>query len=430
MIDTPQLHRPLPFWKRCLFRLVAIGLAVGFLELAAAALWLFTDAQTDWQEVRLFQQALIERAERPEETTEAIHPYLGWVFDPQSMPRANVAGGDRPVNPLGFVDDGPTILHRDPNTVIVGITGGSVALHLSWLSENVLRERLEAHPDFAGKQIRFVRLAMGGYKQPQQLMALNYLLSLGGELDYLINIDGYNEMVLAVDDNYSAATFMPYPRLWHHRLQDLVDPRMTSVSYQLLSSRARRQWAASVVNKSWLRHSWTANYVWLRYDTLTQHRQNELADQLRTHQRGKGRAFAKAGPPNNLAHRDAAITEAIGVWTRCSSQLDRLCRANGIRYLHALQPNQYHANSKPLSAEERQQFYSLDMPAATVIRDAYPLAIIAGQKLRDAGVPFHNMTQLFAAETDTIYIDGFCHYNQRGNDLLAAAIAEALMAAP
>ena len=41
---------------------------------------------------------------------------------------------------------------------------------------------------------------MPGYKQPQQLMAYNYLLSLGAEFDAVINIDGYNVITTANGD--------------------------------------------------------------------------------------------------------------------------------------------------------------------------------------------------------------------------------------
>jgi len=48
-----------------------------------------------------------------------------------------------------------------------------------------------------------VILGFPGYKQPQQLLALAYFLSLGAEYDLIINLDGYNDIVLPVTDNYN-----------------------------------------------------------------------------------------------------------------------------------------------------------------------------------------------------------------------------------
>ena len=62
-----------------------------------------------------------------------------------------------------------------------------------------------------------------------------------------------------------------------------------------------------------------------------------------------------------------------------------------------------------------------------MVKRGYPLMIEEGRKLRPHGVDFHDLTQLFTDQTHTIYSDYFCHYNQTGNDLLAAAVARLLL---
>jgi hypothetical protein len=418
--------RRLPGWKRWLFRLAALCLALLLVEGLTAAVWHLANPELSWTTLRKRQRDLQDSAALTVEGTEAIHPYLGWVFDPQAMSAAQVAGDEAPVNELGFLDDGPTVRQRSPGTKLVGITGGSVALQMSWLSEATFKERLRQHPAFAGQEIEFVRLAMSGYKQPQQLMSLAYLLTLGGELDYLVNIDGYNELALAVEENYAGGVFLTYPRMWNHRLLDVVDPRTTSVSFQLLTNRAQRQGWAIWMGQSWLRDTHTANYLWFLNDMRLWRQQNSLAEQLQTHRLTNGRSFAQDGPDNHLPDDRAALEAAIDVWARTSQQLHRLCAANGIGYLHVLQPNQYHLGSKPLSDLERDKFYNDKDRLSICIQRGYPLAIARGSDLRSDGLPFADLTQLFAAETDTIYCDWFCHYNQRGNDLLAVAVADAL----
>jgi hypothetical protein len=46
--------------------------------------------------------------------------------------------------------------------------------------------------------------------------------------------------------------------------------------------------------------------------------------------------------------------------------------------------------------------------------------------LQDAGIDFHDLSQLFAEHGETLYIDNCCHFNGDGNELLARVIAQAL----
>jgi hypothetical protein len=63
-----------------------------------------------------------------------------------------------------------------------------------------------------------VKAAIGGYKQPQQLMALNYFTALGGEFDVLVNVDGFNEVALPPLENIPQTN--PFcPRQWHLRMR-------------------------------------------------------------------------------------------------------------------------------------------------------------------------------------------------------------------
>ena len=103
-----------------------------------------------------------------------------------------------------------------------------------------------------------------------------------------------------------------------------------------------------------------------------------------------------------------------------------LCAANGIEYYHFLQPNQHYEDSKSLSVEE------LDVAIAPggygpFARKGYPILVAAGATLLESHVPFYDLTQIFADEPRTVYIDQCCHVNQLGNELLAVVIAEAII---
>jgi hypothetical protein len=42
-------------------------------------------------------------------------------------------------------------------------------------------------------------------------------------------------------------------------------------------------------------------------------------------------------------------------------------------------------------------------------------------------VTFHSAVDIFDQETGTLYIDDCCHFNQRGNEILADFIADAIL---
>jgi hypothetical protein len=50
-----------------------------------------------------------------------------------------------------------------------------------------------------------------------------------------------------------------------------------------------------------------------------------------------------------------------------------------------------------------------------------------GARLEEMGVAFHDLTRLFAEDHDTIYSDYFCHYNERGTNMLSEHVASFIL---
>jgi len=111
--------------------------------------------------------------------------------------------------------------------------------------------------------------------------------------------------------------------------------------------------------------------------------------------------------------------------------MDALCKASGIRYIHILQPNRHIEGTRPPGAEpERHKASGSQEPCYAVsVRKGHSLLVREGEKLRAAGEDFHDFTKFFVTVSEPVYRDAVCHFNQKGNDLLAVGIADLILAA-
>ncbi len=62
-----------------------------------------------------------------------------------------------------------------------------------------------------------------------------------------------------------------------------------------------------------------------------------------------------------------------------------------------------------------------------MIEKGYPLLRQAGKRLVQQGVRFHDLSRVFVQHRETFYFDNCCHFNHKGNEVLASAIATALV---
>jgi hypothetical protein len=130
------------------------------------------------------------------------------------------------------------------------------------------------------------------------------------------------------------------------------------------------------------------------------------------------------GPLVEYADVEAVYSEIALVWARASLQMQRLCDLYDIDYFHFLQPNQYVAESKPYTEEERKIALKPDYTGGDHVRDGYPYLQDRSDELREQGVNFVDLTGIFKDETRTIYSDFCCHVNQLGAAILATKIAD------
>lgn len=359
----------------------------------------------------------------------SLHPFLGYVQTPRPVGAEWLALHHLPINEFGFIDDKSSLQRRSARRRIVAITGGSVAFFFGSEGQEELRRRLALLPDFAGREVVFVRLALGGFKQPQQFATLAYLLALGGEFDYLINLDGFNEVALHPAEGRPIGANPSYPRAWPRLVEAVAAPdHLRALGAQAFWSDGRRRWAA-LLSGTLLDRSAFAALLWKVGDRWLIGHVEEAKAAFLALAAGERLSFSALGPQVAPTEGEAMFAALAGLWENSSLQLARLCRENGIAYLHFLQPNQYLPGSKPIGREESAVALDANSPYSASVAAGYPLLRAAGQRLTAAGVDFTDLTQLFSGVDEPVYKDSCCHLNLEGNRRLAVAVADAVAAA-
>ncbi|MDJ1176194.1 hypothetical protein [Roseofilum capinflatum] len=364
--------------------------------------------------------------------TEILHPFFGYISKPgsgfggfefQSVFHANNYGLVSQVN--------YPYIRQNSNQVLVGIFGGSVATfyYMNEIENPTLTRTLQTLPQFSDKEIVLLNFAQGGYKQPQQLLTLNYFLSQGQELDLVINIDGFNEVAIAnnnVKKNIapsmpSALQVMPLVQLANNNLstaQMKIMLEVIEIKDKLKESlQAQKDCALSLC------------YAWeqIRSRVLIKNYYDRLKD-------FEDRRKKSTTPDESLIYlqpwesqgRQTDYERMSQIWVQSSLAMYSVLQSQNIPYFHVLQPNQYHSTQRQFSPEEQQQFApenNTRNPYVDGVTSGYPYLVAASEKLLDTGVYFVNGVTAFDSETDTVYIDTCCHYNQKGRNIFANFVA-------
>ena len=348
---------------------------------------------------------------------EVLHPYFGYVADPNRNEGISDFGflASKGINPIE---------KRTDDKLIVGVFGGSFAAQLYMLSGPVLNECLK----LSNRDILLLNFAAGGYKQPQQLLILNYFLSLGAEFDAIINIDGFNEIALPVSDNLPNDVNPFFPRAWHLRVATVIDPVQIQQIGQLKLLESKKASWARLFNNHKLYRSPTMALIWQLRDRILNKEIYETRLLINNADANKGSVgaanYAATGPRYSYSSDVELYADLVDMWRRTSLQMSLIARANGTAYYHFLQPNQYLPDSKPMGAEERKIALRDDNPYRQATENGYPLLQKAGEALGQAGVDFTDLTLIFSEITEPLYADSCCHLNRRGYDIVASRICD------
>ena len=417
-----------PWWKRTLFSLLAVALVLAVAEgiVFAASRTLLSSVRVDVGDVPETPDLRPGREQAGlgfRDPSMCLHPFLGYVFLPHDE-RPEPGPARIAISSDGFLDAKSPIRKRREGSLIVGVLGGSVAGQLGSLHAEHLERALRRHPEFASAEIDFVWLGMPGYHQPQQVVLLSWVLAQGGEFDLVINLDGFNELAVPCALNAPQGAHPLYPMNWSMVALDVPDAEVRRHIGAVAFLREERERRASEFRDSLWSFSPTARLIWRRGDDALARRIADHAWRLQQIPSDDVPYFVR-GPQRMHVPVEEMIYVCTDVWKQCSIQLNALCEANGVRYLHCLQPNQYDPGSKRLSADEKQSAFDDESPYRQAVESGYPLLRAAGDELRHAGVAFHDLSRIFEGERETLYLDNCCHFNADGNRILADAIADA-----
>lgn len=320
-------------------------------------------------------------------------------------------------------------VRENENQYIVGVFGGSVALHFAHAGQESFIQRLQEDSRFSDKEVVILVFAAGGYKQPQQLMILNYYLATGQDLDLVINLDGFNEVALSnrnreqgIDPAMPSVDHM-LPVLNTIDQNSLTAPRLAllyeiTTQKQMLGSLAEFQQQTPFATGYFVADQ-LYKIVGSRHQETVLDFQNEESGELTE-------TLVSLYTAESVEVQEDGFSGEAKLWANASIMMKTLLDNQNISYLHVLQPNQYFSN-KVLTESEKAMAISPDHPYGRVIGQGYPELLKNAGLIEQQGVAFYNAITIFDNVTETIYSDDCCHFNQAGNDLFASLVAEAVL---
>lgn len=348
-----------------------------------------------------------------------FHPYFGYVY------RKGYVEGKNSTNNYGFLSqfDLP-FKRRTQSQFIIGIVGGSVAARAAFheFEFHTLADALQRIPLFSNRDIVVLNLAVGAYKQPQQLLVLSYLLSIGQELDMVINIDGFNEIAFSFETN-RAGMELTMPAFWiSSALASLANKDLTSKGLGLLETKTRLRTALEELNNCRLATCYTFRWMYVTYLMKGYLKDLErLNDPDPAPQEFSLVHFNRSDEPLSDSQ---IIPRSVDVWANSSLIMHNLLLAKGISYFHFVQPNQYYATNRQYTPAEKRIAFSGNSAFKEGASKGYPELVSRVGDLRVAGINVFNAVNIFDHVPEPVYADNCCHFNHRGNSILLAHIAE------
>ncbi|MBE9096563.1 hypothetical protein [Tychonema sp. LEGE 07203] len=419
--------------------LIAVNLAIAFICLEALSLAFYFINQKQFFYTRTKgKEKVVEDIERlgirlDESIVERLHPFFGYVLKQGAFTNERLK---LKVNKQGFFSlyEYPFV-KTNKNQFIIGIFGGSVANNFA-VDEYVtqrLSKKLNSYPEFANKEIVVLNFGNGGYKQPQQLLILNYFLALGQELDLVINIDGFNEVALS-NLNNKARLELGMPSVQH--IQPLTGLANNNLSPEAMSSivqisETKKELKTGIDKLQTCQLALCHAVTSLRVKQLVNNYQQAVVKydaQVKQSNPDTANSGIVYLPKADSVFSDAAAFDKMAsMWYESSIGMNQILSSRKIEYFHFIQPNQYYQTTRTFTAEEKEIAIDKNSPYIEGVKKGYPVLLSKVDDLQKAGVNVFNAVNILDNTKETVYKDACCHYNSVGDELLANYVSSSII---
>ncbi len=422
-----------------LLTLIAVNLAIAFICLEALSLAFYFINQKQFFYARTKgKEKVVEDIERlgirlDESIVERLHPFFGYVLKQGAFTNEKLK---LKVNKNGFFSlyEYPFV-KANKKQFIIGVFGGSVANNFvmdEYINQR-LSKKLQSYPEFADREIVLLNFGNGGYKQPQQLLILNYFLALGQELDLVINIDGFNEVALS-NLNNKAQLEIGMPSVQHiQALTSLANNNLSPEAMSLIVqiNDNKKQLKAGIDKlqncKLALCHAVTS----LRVKQLVNNYQQAVVKydaQVKQSNSDTANSGIVYIPKTDSVLQDAAAYDKMAsLWYESSMGMNQVLSSRNIKYFHFIQPNQYYPTKRAFTAKEKEIAINKESPYIEGVTKGYPVLLSKVDDLQKARVNVFSAVNILDNTKDTVYKDACCHYNAAGQDIFTEYISSSII---
>lgn len=285
------------------------------------------------------------------------------------------------------------------------LVGGSQANINTPYLEDALKNAVRASGRFVDAEV--FGAAIGGGKQPMQLQTAAALIAMGYEFDAIVNINGWNEVVLASVENGKASMPVIYPRSHLSRLE--LQERA------LLSGGIDDSCKPADALLGWHPMYLAYSYACVKKKRLAVVGSQDYSENVKRLKLAFDNKLTIAG----------RISRASLIWRKTSRMLEALAVANKIRYLEVVQPTLNLVGAKDLKtkSEASLQCLTIDRPVVDAIRIAYSGTV--GEILDVDSRNLLDSRYMFKNEKSRMF-DDCVHLSPEGSRALSALIAKRL----
>ena len=367
--------------------------------------------------------------------TVLFHPFFGYVE--KGIPGLTNNHGFRNYKPEGQCCDLPYIPGK--NEIVIGVFGGSVAGSFGqWIRWRPhFRKILETYPQFKGKKLTFLNFAIGGYRQPQQLMILTYYKMLNQKLDVVLNIDGFNEVVTAFHNSQMQHDIShPATDVWFNMARFLEQVNMRGGDGTDVMA-SYHKWHSVSAKRSARRCSLASCWVFNKAKYWYHTRQNlSITSSNKKTWRDRSHFFLtekrkNRDPDLNLVfdHKDveALMKRQSFIWQSASQSMHKIAKDVGALYIQIIQPSILYSVDRVIPTKKKKHGREYLLKP---LKSGYDKIRGSVPEMRKKDILVYDASGVFDSATEHVYADDVCHLNEKGqaifSDFIAKSLADAM----